>query len=381
MPRRAFRPRVSVVDGGPPSAVVAGTDEKGPFFVVTARRAASFLLLLGAVHCRAPGAGESSAKGADGGIAASSSASSAAPVSSAAPLDRAGTLYPRDVPPHPRAARLCQALHGIAARRKAECCGGESSSFLESTCARVVAASLHAKTVEFDDAAVDACAVAMDAAASGCAWVTPSAAPAPEACQGLLQGTLAQGSACRSSLECRGNLHCEGASVARTGVCTAPSAEGAACGTHVDVLATYTLERALATTHPFCADFCSLTAHRCQSAPKIGAPCLSGVGCAPSQTCVAGRCSAAPAAARGESCAAAPCAADLRCVDRKCVARSGSDETCSSDLDCAKGGCVPGADGHGACGSKCNATLDVLTGAASGAPMRLTAAPPSGGKR
>jgi hypothetical protein len=327
------------------------------------------LSLLGVVHCRAPGAAEGGAKGADGGLASSPVAKEAA--EGAAPRDATGTIYPRDTPPHPRATRLCQVLHGVPARRKAECCGGEPSTFFESTCARVVAASLHAKTVEFDDADVDACASAMNDAVSGCGWVTPSAAPAPDICQRLLHGTLEQGSVCRSSLECRGNLHCEGVSATKTGTCTAPGAEGAGCGTHVDVLATYALDRALATTHPFCAEFCSLTGHRCERAPKVGAPCVASVNCAPSQSCVAGHCSAAPRARRGESCAAAPCAGDLRCVDKVCAPRASAGDACSSDWDCSVGGCVRGAGGNGVCGAKCSANLDALHTSASGTSMRL----------
>ena len=329
--------------------------------------------LLGSVHCRATGAGERSSKDADGGLAPPSVARAAAP------LDATGTIYPRDVPPHPRATRLCQVLHGGAARRKAECCGGEPSTFLESTCARVVAASLHAKTVEFDDAAVDACASAMNDAVNGCGWVTPSAAPAPDACQRLLHGTLEQGSVCRSSLECRGNLHCEGVSATKTGICTAPGAEGAGCGTHVDVLATYVLDRGIATTHPFCADFCSLAGHRCEGAPKVGAPCVASVNCATSQSCVAGHCSAAPPARPGESCAAAPCADGLRCVEKVCAPRAAAGEACSSDWDCSVGGCVRGAGGDGVCEAKCRANLDALHASARGTSMRLPLVPHPGG--
>jgi hypothetical protein len=287
------------------------------------------------------------------------------------PIDALGTIYPPGAPPHPLAIRLCEALHAVAARRKAQCCGGDPAPFLATECARVLGATLHAGTVELEEAAIDRCASATDDALAGCDWVTPGPPAVPEACQRLLRGKLERGAVCRSSLECAGDRHCEGVSPTRTGVCAAPAGEGAGCGTHVDVLATYLADRHLATTHPFCADHCSLVAHQCGPLPLVGSACLAHVNCAPSQRCFAGRCSAAPRGARGEPCGAAPCADGLRCIDAVCAPLAQSGEACTSDLDCAVGACVRGEDGRRHCGPQCSPSLDALRGRDGGPTLGL----------
>ena len=340
------------------------------------------IVLLLAAACRTRAATESL----DAGTTARSDAPEGAnhhPDSApAAPLDTLGTVYPRDLPPHPVATRLCETLHAAPARRKAECCGGEPTPFLAAECARVLGSTLHAKTAELDEAAALRCAAAMTDTLQGCDWVTPSPPTAPEACQGLLKGKLAMGSVCRSSLECEGQLHCAGVSPTKTGVCTPPGAKGAGCGTHVDVLATYLFDRGIAASHPFCTDFCSLVTHKCEREPAIGSACVASVNCAPSQTCLNGRCSAAHLGGPGEACGAASCANGLRCVDKMCAPLASAGEACSSDTDCAVGGCVQGADGRSTCGAKCTASLDALRGRDGGVTMRLPSMPRgAGGKR
>jgi hypothetical protein len=292
-----------------------------------------------------------------------------------APIDGLGTVYPLDAPPHPLAIRLCEALHDIPARRKGECCGGEPVRFLTKECARVLGATLHAKTVKLEEAAVERCAAAMNDSLAGCDWVTPSPPPAPEACQRLLHGQLERGSVCRSSLECRGDMHCEGVSPTKTGVCTPPGAEGAGCGAHVDVLATYLSDRHLATSHPFCAEHCSLVAHKCGPVPPVGSACVANVSCAPSQICASGRCSAAVPGGRGQPCVAVPCAEGLRCIDKVCASPANGGEACTSDFDCAIGGCVSGSDGRSVCGAKCTASLDALRSRDGGLTLRLPMMP------
>jgi hypothetical protein len=317
---------------------------------------------------------------ADGGIRATPNANQGAaarvPIpASAAPIDAVGTVYPSDVAPHPLATRLCEVLHAVPARRKAECCGTEPAPFLMAECTRVLGATLNAGTAELDDAAVDRCAAAMTEARAGCDWVTPNAPSAPEACQRLLRGKLERGSVCRSSLECTGDLHCEGVSPTKTGVCTPSGGEGSGCGTHVDVLATYLLDRHLATSHPFCAAHCSLVTHKCGPLPEEGAACVANVNCSASQQCVQRRCSSAPPSHQGESCSASPCAEGLRCVDGACALLAKSGETCRSDIDCAEGACVRGADGHSACGAQCSPSLDALHPRAGGPIMGLPKKP------
>jgi hypothetical protein len=304
-----------------------------------------------------------------------------APAASSAPVDGLGTVYPRDLPPHPLATRLCETLHAVPARRKAECCGGEPAPYLAKECARVLGATLHMKTADLDEAAVERCTAAVVPSLEGCDWVVPSPPSAPGACQGLLKGKLASGTVCRSSLECEGQLHCEGVSPTKTGVCTPPGGTGAGCGAHVDVLATYLLDRELDTSHPFCADFCSLVTHKCGPQPTAGSACAASVNCAPSQTCVNGRCSAAPMPGEGDPCGAVPCATGLRCTAKVCtpLARAGS--ACASDADCAMGGCVRAADGGFICGAKCTPSLDALRGRDGGTTMRLPARPRADGNK
>jgi len=211
---------------------------------------------------------------------------------SARPSDSLGSIYPDEVAAHPLATRLCEALHLVAGRRVAACCGGEPRRYL------------------FEPARVDACETSASLAFAGCDWVTPSQPGAPAPCQDQLRGTLLEGAVCRSSLECAGTHHCEGLGPTRTGVCQPPEPLGSGCGVQVDVLATYTLQTDVERSHPFCAAFCSLTSHRCEPSPQPGAPCFASINCAPGQTCAAGACRlsndaavAAPAAHHGPECA------------------------------------------------------------------------------
>jgi hypothetical protein len=253
----------------------------------------------------------------------------------------------------PLARKLCQALHALPAERKASCCGTPPQRPLLTECERVVTRSLASRSVALDASAVDACALGMQRALLGCDWVTPSQPLAPPACRNLFRGKLLTGSACQSSLECAGNLHCEGSTPTKAGVCTPPAAVGAACGSHVDALAAYTLTRDLEHSHPFCADFCSLLSHKCQPSPAAGAHCQATVNCGEGQSCIEGVCSTMERRARE-------------------LARPG--EICSTDFDCAAGGCVAGSDGSKTCGAKCSVSLAMLK--TSGGPgMRLPLRP------
>src|SRR5262249_32058671 len=148
---------------------------------------------------------------------------------------------------HPLARKLCEALHVVPGRRVAECCGTKPAAPLLDQCTRVVSASIASKAVEIDPTAIDRCRAAMEQSRVGCDWGTPSVALAPAACEQVLVGTVREAEGCRSSLECRGNLHCEGLTPTRTGTCTPPQTNDAVCGTHVDTVAAYTLQRHLET--------------------------------------------------------------------------------------------------------------------------------------
>src|SRR5262249_386139 len=88
-----------------------------------------------------------------------------APRALAAPADH----RPRQAPParkpsapaasaaDPVAGRLCDALHALPAKRKAECCGTSAAS-LADLCSSEVTAALRRGAVRVDGAAVDRCA-------------------------------------------------------------------------------------------------------------------------------------------------------------------------------------------------------------------------------
>ena len=264
--------------------------------------------------------------------------------------DGLGSVYPATVTPHPVAMELCDALHVLPAARMAACCGNKPQSSLVDQCVRVVSASLQSRSVEVDGASVAACRAEMEKSLAGCDWVTPSLPLAPPACQRLLRGQLAAGAVCRSSLECAGDLHCDGLGATKTGICSPPARLGQGCGSHVDVLATYALQRDLETAHPFCADHCSLAIHKCEPVPEVVA---------------------LPRA--GEGCARTGCGAGLRCREGVCARLAQPGEMCATDLDCAAGGCARGTDGQKMCGTKCTPSFDALDARTAGAGMHLPA--------
>jgi len=258
------------------------------------------------------------------------------------------------------ARALCEALHAVAAERKALCCGRAPERLLLDECTRAVGRSLGAGALSSNDAGVAACRAAMQEAVTGCDWVTPGPAPSVAACGGLLTGQLGEGANCRSSLECRAPLHCDGVGATQSGTCQAPRELGAACGAVVDPLAAYALEHELDVLHPLCRDFCSLLSHRCEATPRAGDSCVASVNCARGQHCVAGRCSDAEARTAGESCADAACGVGLRCENRRCVPLARAGEACRSDFECREGGCVVTNAGSSVCGMQCNVSLDAL---------------------
>ena len=337
--------------------------------------------LVATPSCRGRGDAETRRDAAPEGQTSDGGAARLPGVASSAPIDALGTIYPRDAPPHPLATRLCEALHAVPARRKAECCGGEPAPLLMAECTRVLGATLHAGTVDLQESAVERCAAAMTDARKGCDWVTPSAPPVPEPCQRLLRGKLERGSVCRSSLECAGDLHCAGVSPTKTGVCTPPGGTGAGCGAHVDVLATYLFDRQLATSHPFCAEHCAFVTHKCGPPPDVGAACVADVNCAASQLCIQGRCSAADRGHRGDPCSVVPCAEGLRCVDAVCAPLATPGEACRSDMDCAAGACVREVDGAAKCGAQCSMPLDALRSRDGGPVMGLPRKPHANDRR
>lgn len=127
----------------------------------------------------------------------------------------------------PLAAKLCDALQGIPARRRAACCNGAPDTASVTACERLLSAALRAKVVAVEPQAIDACAAAMEQATANCDFLAP-VFPTPEPCLGVVRGLLPAKSGCRSSLECIEGLRCVGAGDAAT--CAPPLDNGAACG-------------------------------------------------------------------------------------------------------------------------------------------------------
>jgi hypothetical protein len=224
---------------------------------------------------------------------------------------------------------------------------------------RLLSASVQNKSVVIDAPAVERCETAVKNETKECGWVTPSQPRVPDACQGVLIGQVPEGGVCRSSLDCAGNLHCEGATPNKTGTCVGPRPNGAGCGPYTDALIAGAGQREVERKKPACAEFCALSTHTCGPLPSEGTACFVNNNCGPSQVCASGKCTAAAPAKEGESCEAKPCDKGLRCVSTKCVALGLAGASCVSDFDCAQGGCVK-ANGKGTCGKKCTTSLDML---------------------
>lgn len=280
------------------------------------------------------------------------------PPPSEADRDAGATAPPaRGVSRTALASELCEILHTIPAERKAACCGAALEGGLVEACrAELVAA----RGADIDEARLARCRSAMEAASRGCDWVTPFQRSLPPECQSLLTGTRKNGEPCRSSLECQSQLHCDATSGTRAGKCRPPADGGEACGTEVDPLATFVRQGSTESEHPTCKGQCSFVEHRCGDVPSVGAKCYSSANCAPSHSCIQGRCEKTAAANEGESCGRNPCAAGLRCVRELCLPLARVAESCDRDADCRTGGCVGDATGARVCGMKCQSSLTVL---------------------
>lgn len=275
-------------------------------------------LALGGLGCRRadPDAGSAGVGGAASSALLAVNAASGAPGASTSGGAEASAIE--------RARRLCHVLQGGPAERRAACCGGRPSGHLESSCVRDLSLALAAGRITLDAAQVESCTVASARALEGCDWVTPSQPVPPAECQRLVVGRVALGGACRSSLECEGQGHCEGSSPTRAGRCAAPKTPPAACAPAADGLATYLFERDLEREHPTCAGTCSLLTRRCEAA-------------------------APPGNAAGD-------ATPSNVADSNHHGRGSkrAGESCQTDFDCSQGGCT---GNPGTCGMKCAVSL------------------------
>jgi hypothetical protein len=255
--------------------------------------------------------------------------------------------------PDPRAVRLCDALHGLPERRKAECCGSKSApGGLTTECVRVVTIALRDKAVTVADAALDRCTADAEQLVRGCDWVTPLAPRAPDSCQAILTGLYSAGAQCRSSLDCEDGLFCRGATPTTTGVCSAPAPAGAACGAPADTLATYVKDTDYVERHRECEGFCR--SGRCADFVGAGGSCSSNVQCGPGAQCLDRTCAARPLPKAGEPCKGS-CADDAACVAGTCIARKAAGEACSSPFECQAACIMKPGEKAGVCGGQCTA--------------------------
>jgi hypothetical protein len=191
---------------------------------------------------------------------------------------------------------------------------------------------------------VEACGKAMRAKLEGCDWVTVSEPLAADECQGAFRGVVKKGERCFSSLECAGNLHCEG------NTCRDPAPNGTACGGDVDRLAAVTGQRDTEKAHLQCAEFCNRINHQCEPLPEPGARCVTDGNCAPGQICSDNKCTVGKPPEKGASCKSGGCAAGLVCKKGECRERAKAGEPCDTDFDCSVGACT---ENH-VCGMTCS---------------------------
>src|SRR5262249_16984831 len=114
----------------------------------------------------------------------SATASAEAPSIPASPGgDEIRPAYPLTLPPHPQAVRLCEALHDLPEKRKAECCADQPRFTITSECIRTLSFAIQERSVTLDAADVDRCVEALNKTYEGCGWVGPNAVRVPAACR------------------------------------------------------------------------------------------------------------------------------------------------------------------------------------------------------
>lgn len=264
------------------------------------------------------------------------------------------------------AVALCQAVSERVEQRRAECCGGPAPVVLTSECVRMTSAAIASGATKVDPGAVAACRAAVDTAYAGCDWVGPFSPGLPDACKGLFAGTLEKGARCRSSLECKAGLRCQGAGPTTAGKCEGGKADGEPCGSAVDALATVA-RQAVDEAHPECQKAC--VARKCGDLVADEAPCTTTAECRSGSVCLGrskesgalghgtlGRtCQKRGVGKIGEACTyGAPCERGGECISGTCAVKKGNGEACASDFEC-RAGCVKGAgESKGKCGMRCD---------------------------
>jgi len=256
--------------------------------------------------------------------------------------------------PDPLAKGLCDAIHGLPARRKSECCSNPAApSHLAELCTRELAAALRRGGVTIDASGLERCTKEAAEGLAGCGWVAPLPPKPPASRASLIVGKITSGASCRSSLECGDGLHCRGASTDRAGVCAPPSPPGGRCAAPVDNLAAFTGlqgdER-----HRECEGLC--LKGQCLSRVAKGAPCPSSALCAPGLHCSAGHCAEPKKLAVGATCERhGDCAEGAYCAAGTCATTKRTGEPCSALAECGGFACErPQGAKTGKCADPCS---------------------------
>jgi hypothetical protein len=235
------------------------------------------------------------------------------------------------------AKNVCDTLQKLPEQRRVACCHREGGSDLAVVCTRELDSALARGTIKLDPARADACAAATSAALEGCGWVGPLLPPPPAQCAQLIEGTLAAGASCRSSLECRDGLHCRGVTPGGAGTCAAPAAVGSACENPADNLVSLTRAKD-DPRHPVCDGAC--VKGQCLARIAEGDSCPSTAACLAGLHCLSGKCVAQPLPKLGEACGAqAECGDGSVCADAKCIKPKDAGESCKLPFECRSLAC------------------------------------------
>ena len=134
---------------------------------------------------------------------------------------------------------LCAAFQELPRVRQAQCAGEAPGATLASQCTRMLNAALSSGAIKVDPLRVDGCLAATRKRFETCDFTAATALAPLAECVSLWNGTLGMGATCRSSLECRDGLHCQGVTPLQTGKCDAPQVTGGYCELSVDPLGAY----------------------------------------------------------------------------------------------------------------------------------------------
>jgi hypothetical protein len=264
------------------------------------------------------------------------------------PADDIKPVYAGNPEPDPLAQRLCDLIDILPLQRQAACCKApQAAPVFQGECARIVTLALQGKRLTLDAAKVAACEADTRKQLEDCDRVLSPVAPALESCQGLFQGTLEAGGACRSDLECQSGLTCVGLGPTDPGKCSEAAPAGVPCHPVIDPLAVYTKQSL--EDHPSCEGYCNR--HQCADVLAPGAACLYDSQCGPKNRCHERKCVAGRPALGGPCTTLGDCPLDATCADGVCKLRDKTGAACTQDDQCL-GECDK-ATGGGHCGPRC----------------------------